>query len=318
MRIPIPIAIGSCFIATGAMWYFSTRNADFTTPPSTDQQQQTSEQWKQKNISPPSVAPLSADLKTKQATPASSDPSNLIKQPTPPAPPKQLPLGDLKQSPQLSEYGTLGDHGSASMIMLAKELESKQAKQRALLAWERVLDTTKPDEKQLNQTVAAIQRLSSELGPWNTDPTQDITLTLHAGATLKDKAALEKALQATAETITLASNHILKIKTNITLGKGKPPETPRVPIAIWFTRSSQKSGTQGETLPISFMIDPTQEDQLTNQCQAAVYKLLRDYLEDATSYAPLPEPPAGVKADQLLSYYITRLIWREFANSLKK
>ncbi len=321
MRVPIPIAIGCCFIATGAMWYLSTRNADFTTAPSPAEQQQTAEQWKQKNIPPPSASPLSSDLQTKKATPDSNTLSArppLIKQPTPTPPPKQLPLGDLKQSPQLSEYGTLGNHGSRSMIGLATELESKLANQRAWLAWERVLDTTQPDETQHKQATEAILRLSSELGPWNADPTSDITLTLHAGATLNNKAALEKALKTTAETISNASGHILKINTKITFGRGKPPETPRVPIAIWFSRSPQKSGSAGETLPFSFMTDPSEGAMLTSQCQRAVYSLLRAYLTDDTSYTPLPEPPAGVKPDHLLRHYVTRLTWREFANSLKK
>ncbi len=302
------------------MWYFSTRNSDFTTPPSTTEKNQAAEQWKQKNITPLSTTPLSSDLKVKKATPDSSSLSarpKLIKEPTPPPPPKRLPLGDLKQSPQLSEYGTLGEHGSPSMIQLATELESSQAKQRAWLAWERVLDTTEPDEHQLKQAPEAIQRLSSELGPWNTDPTSDITLTLHAGATLNDKAALEKALKTTAETISSASGHILKINTKITFGRGKQPETPRVPIAIWFSRAPQKSGSAQETLPFSFMTDPGEETMIARQCQSAVYSLLRAYLTDATSYTPLPEPPAGIKPNQLLHHYVTRLTWREFANSLK-
>ena len=313
MQIPIPIAIATCFIATGAMWFFSTRDDDFTTPPTTEQQKQTEEEWKSKNKQPETTAPLSSDLKANDPT---TPQPKLKKSPETVTPTIKLPLGDLNLSPELSEYGTLGDHGTLAMIALATELESKQANQRALLAWERVLDTTKPDETQLKTAVSAIHRLSPEFSTWNTDPSSDITLTLNAGATTKDKITLQQSLNRTAETIAAASGYILRINTKITFGKGPPPETPRSPIAIWFTRSSGKSGTMRETPPYSFMTDPSQEEELTRQCEMAIYRMLRSYLADATNFTGLPENPEETDAKKLLSYYITRLMWRECANSL--
>lgn len=315
MRVPIPIAIVSCIIATGAVWYFSTRNQDFTTPPSSEALNHTATQWQQSNLQSPSSTPISTDSKNKKSTPSPSSP----KRPQAPPRPKLLPLGDLQQSPQLSEYGTLGTHGTAAIIQLAKELEHQEVQQRALLAWERVLDTTAPSEDEVQQASQAIKRLSAQLLPWNPDPTADITITLHAGATLKDSKLLEEALQTTATVICEASGFILEVKTQTSIGKGKPLKTPRVPIALWFTRSGTKAGSNtAEPPPLSFLADPAGlEGMLTNQCQAAVYALMRSHLAKATSYSNLPEYPAGVKPDELLRYHVTRLMWREFANSLK-
>jgi len=320
MRVPIPIAITSCILATGLVWYLNTRDADFTTPPSDEKKASIAAQWKQKNLPPPSTSRLSSELQQKKALAKTSP--KLAKTPKPATELKPkipvLPLGDLRQSPALSEYGTLGEKGVPAMIQLATTLENKGAKQRARLAWERILDTSQPTPEEVNQASHAIQRLSANQGPWNTDPNLDITLVLHAGASIKDKKALEEALKTTAQIITQASGQILQIKTQVSVGKPKAQETPRVPVAIWFSRPNEKPGeADAETPPLSFMADPSEEGMLTIQCQAGVYALLRAHLTEATSYTNLPEYPARVKADELLKYHVTRLMWREFAKSLK-
>jgi len=320
MRVPIPIAITSCILATGLVWYFNTRDADFTTPPNEEQITSISEYWKQKNTPPPSSSPLSSDLQQKKEP--TQKPPKLVQTPKPEAESKPeiptLPLGDLRQSPGLSEYGNLGEKGAPAMIQLATTLESKGAKRRARLAWERVLDTCQPTPEEVSQASHAIQQLSAKQAPWNTDPNLDITLVLHAGASLNDKKALEEALKTTAKTITQASGQILQIKIQVSVGKPKSQKTPRIPVAIWFSRPNEKPGeTDAETPPLSFMADPSEEGMLTIQCQAGVYALLRAHLTEATSYTNLPEYPAGVKPDELLKYHVTRLMWREFAKSLK-
>lgn len=318
MRIPIPIAITSCVIATGATWYFSTQQSDVTTPPTADQKTEITAQWKLQNSSGPEKTPLSPDLKSAQIEKAAPQKNAPQKKSPPSSKPTPLPMGDLKQSPHLSEYGTLADQGTEAMILLAIALESKGAKERARLAWERVLDTTKPTAEEVIQAGKAIAQLSTDLPPWNPDPTSDITITLHAGSTLKDKKALEQALKTTATIINEASGHILNVQTKISVGKGDSPKTPRIPIAIWFSRASKSTGgTDAETPPLSFMADPSEEKMLTSQCQAGVYALLRSHLAEETSYSNLPEYPAGVKPDELLKYHVTRLMWREFVNSLK-
>ena len=318
MRIPIPIAITSCIIATGATWYFSTRQADFTTPPTTAQKTELSTQWTQQNSRPTANTPLSTDLKNSQAKKAVKQPATPPEKLTPTPKLKLLPMGDLEQAPHLSEYGTLADQGTQSMIQLAIALENKGAKERARLAWERVLDTTEPTAEEVIQAGKAIAQLSPDLPPWNPDPTSDITITLHAGSTIKDKKNLGHALETTARIISEASGHILNVQTKVSIGKGATPKTPRVPIAIWFSRASKTSGgTDAETPPLSFMADPSEEEMLTSQCQAGVYALLRSHLAEETNYSSLPEYPAGVKPDELLQYHVTRLMWREFVNSLK-
>ena len=61
-----------------------------------------------------------------------------------------------------------------------------------------------------------------------------------------------------------------------------------------------------------------EDTMLVSQIEAGVYALLRAHLASETNFSPLPEYPAGVKPDDLIRYHITRLMWREFVNSMKE
>lgn len=310
MRIPIPIAIIVCLLAAGVVWLIGTRDKDFTTPPTPARLVEISEKWEadRPNIPPPK--PINARL-------LADGPANEPSVPSTPIQPKEenLPAGNMNHSPSLAEYGNWGDKGGPAMVRLATNLETKGELVRALLAWERVIDTSDPSDSDRILAVTAIKRLHATLPPWNPDPSGVIALTLHAGATLKDKKALEDALVTAADLVSEASGHVLQVSTKASIGKSRGIRTPRIPIAIWFSRPGE---TPAETPPISFMADPSQKDMLAIQVEAGVYALLRAHLARETSFSPLPEYPAGVKPDELLKYHVTRLMWREFVNSMKE
>ncbi len=308
MRVPIPIVIISCILAAVLVWIAGTRDKDFMTPPTPEELVKISKDWEKSRPNIPPPKPIdSALLADKTITPPSKKPlQNKV---------KTLPTGNLKHSPALTEYGTLGNRGALAMIQLATQLETMGELQRALLAWERVIDTTKPSVSERKQAIAAIKRLRATLPPWNPDPTCDIAVTLHAGATMKDKDYLRNALTEAADLVSKASGNVIRVSTKASFGKSRGIKTPRIPIAIWFSRPKE---TPGETPPISFMADPSQKDMLVSQIEAGIYALLRAHLTEATSFTPLPEYPAGVNPKDLLSYHVTRLMWREFVNSMKE
>jgi len=291
-------------------WLVGTRDKNFTTAPTPERLVEISEEWEKNRPNIPPPKPINASLlkKNSSSAPKASHTPNQPK-------PEVLPAGNLQHSPALSEYGALGDKGGASMVNLATHLETKGQLSRALLAWERVIDTANPDESDRVVAVTAIKRLHTTRPPWNPDPTNDIKLTLHAGATLKNKNPLEDALTIVADLISEASGNIIRVSTKASIGKSRGVKTPRIPIAIWFSRPGE---TPRETPPISFMADPSQSDMLASQIQAGVYALLRAHLAKETSFSPLPEYPTGVKPDDLIRYHITRLMWREFVNSMKE
>jgi len=317
MRLPIPVVIPTILITVVTALYLTTRNRDFSTPPTPKKLGEIKQEWKEVNT-PQAISQEKAAENKKLALAQAKAQASKATKPTPPPAPPAIPLGDLGRAPRLSEYGSFGNQGTASMIQLAQELEKKEAQQRALLAWERVLDTSTPSKNEVKQAGQAIQTLKPLLPPWNPDPNSDITITLHAGANTTEEEALKQALQKTADLISEASGYIITVKTQLTIAKGKAANTPRTPIAIWFSHTPKEKETKtAETPPLSFLADPSQETMLANQFQAAVYALLSNHLTKHTSYSKLPEYPAGVTPEELLKFYVTRLMWREFSNTLK-
>lgn len=314
MRIPIFITIPACIAVAVLVWFVGARDKEFVEPPTPARLVEISEEWEKNRPNIPPPKPINAAL---------------LADPTPITPKSNtgvadnqedmIPTGDLMLAPSLSEYGTYGDKGADAMIQLATFLETKAEFQRSLLAWERVIDTSNPDQAQRQQAVRSIQRLRNVMPPWNPDSSADIALTLHAGATLKDKEVLVTALKAAAALITEASGNVVQVKTKASFGKSRGIKTPRIPVAIWFSRPASQTGANlAETPPISFMADPKQPEALAKQVAAGVYSLMRTHLATETSFSPLPEYPTGAQPDDVLKHYVTRLMWREFVKSMKE
>ena len=314
MRVTIPIVIASCLLVAILAWLIGTRNKDFSKPPTPKELVAIAQDWEQDK---PHIPSAQADNNTPSAKEQKS---------TPPLPaesasrkPVKLPPVNLQISPALSEFGILSDQGASLLIDLATHLEAEGYPQRALLAWERVIDTTEPTPGERQQAVLAIKRLKSSLPPWNPDPVNDISLTIHAGAALKEVKTLQRALDRTAALISEASGHILKVQTKTAIGKSRDMTVPQIPVAIWFShRGKSSKDPLVETPPISFMADPAQEDLLTSRIAISAYSLIRTHLASKTSFTPLPELPTDTRINphDMLNCHITRLMWREFVNSL--
>lgn len=313
MRVPVPIVILCCVLALGIVWYAGTRDKDFTTPPTPEELAEVATEWNQSrpNIPPPKPVNPALLADASPDTPLTPGPSDA-------AGVEHLPAGNLLHSPALSEYGTFGDKGADAMIRLATLLETKGELQRALLAWERVIDTSNAGDEEHALAAKAIRRLKPGISPWNPDPGAELHITLRAGATLKEKDVLIEALEKVADTISEASGFILRVETKASIGKARGTRTPRIPVAIWFSRSIGGKDTPAETPPISFMADPQQKEMLVAQIEAGVYALVRAHLASSTSFSQLPEYPGGAKPSELLQLHITRLMWREFATSMKE
>lgn len=315
MRVPLPIIIILCLLATLVAWIIGTHDKDFTKSPTPKELVQITEDWNETKPQNPEQHSRSATTPAdwqNNKSPSSSASSSLK--------PEKLPPMEFRQSPALSEFGTLRDKGTSFMIQLATQLEAMGQRQRALLAWERVIDTSNPTQEERQKALAAIKGLKNSLPPWNPDPINEIPLTLHAGATLEDRKTLELALIKTADLISEGSGNTIKVSTKASIGKGRSAPTKRIPVAIWFSRPGTSSDDTGaETPPISFMTDPSHEQQLASQIAAGAYSLIRIQLTRETNFSPLPElqENAGVNPNELLKYHITRLMWREFVQSLR-
>lgn len=304
MRVPIPLVILLCLAVVGGAWWYGTRNADF--------------------LSPPPEAKL-AEIRSRAAypVPATHSPVDAIAKAaeTPPAPPPPLPevpkpvieLGDLESPPVLHEYADIADKGAAHLIDLAVLLETEGEFQRALLAWERVIDSTKPDETQAISATSAIKRLRSAIPDWNKDPASAIAITLQAGTGKKTAKLLTPVLEQAARDIELASAGLLKVKAAITAGKDRKADTGPAPVALWLAGPAKGSRS---TEVLSFTVGTP--ESLTEEINKTVFQIIRGYLTRAIQLTPPVAIEEGEKPLDALGSHITRRQWRDLGTVLNQ
>lgn len=302
MRVPIPVVIFLVLAVAGGAWWGNTRHMDFVTPPS------------EAKLAEIRVKIESSLPQTDQVDDAISVP--VAAPPPPPPPPVEPPkpvveLGDLTIPPSLQDYGVRSPEGSAHLIELATQLEQKEEFQRALLAWERVIDLTHPDESQAATAVSAIKRLRPTLPDWNAKPETAITLSLRAGTAKKLAKTLTPILEGVARDLERASSGIVKIKTTVTAGKISSTTKGPVPVAIWLAGPQKKSVS---TEVRSFTVDSP--EALRDDILKAVFLLIQSHLGRATAYTPPAGLAAGESPQDALTFRITRLCWSEFATTL--
>ena len=244
--------------------------------------------------------------------------STPILPPTPQPPPAPIveakppiDLGNLRAPLALQNYGELSPKGAEYLIDLASALESQSEPRRSLLAWERVLDLSKPDENQRAKATAAIKQLRSVLPEWNTKPETATKLTLRASSGKRLSKSLATTLASVAAEIERASSGIVKIKTSVAIGKSDASNQGAVPVALWLTGPDSKSSS---TEVLSFKVNST--DTLRNDVLRTVYLLIRNHLSNNTAYTSPAELSVEDDPQAALSFGITRLCWSEFAASM--
>ena len=243
-----------------------------------------------------------------------TQPAAIVEKPVPPplAPPKPIvDLGDLKAAPSLSEYTKNSVGGSDSVIELATQLEAKGEFKRALLAWERVIDLTKPDDRQAGVAIASIQRLRPILPAWNEKPKLARPITLHASAGKKMAKSLLPALEEVARDLERASSGVIKVKVNVSAGRTNPPAQHATPVAIWFTGADTQSPS---TTVRSFTADSA--DALRPAILKNVFRITRSHLSRWTTFTTPSDLNDAENPLDALSYRLTRLCWSEFAAAL--
>ncbi|MGB2011533.1 MAG: hypothetical protein ACPH5P_07240 [Akkermansiaceae bacterium] len=310
MHIPVRTVGALSVIAALTTWFIGTRDMDFAQPPTPKEYIEITEEW---NKSKPRIAPTD----TAAVSPLHSSIEN---KPSLPGFPRSgasfLPL-DLNRKPSLSEFGTLEGKGAGHLVLLARHLQSSGQSEFALLAWERILDMAHPSAQQREMALSSIRELKGTIAPWNPNPRDGITLQLRAGASIKKGIHLEKALQAVAKEMSKASGNIINMEAQISLAKSSASQNSVAPVAIWISKeSAEESSPSAETALVSFTADTANAAALTSEIQAGVYDLVRAHLAIETSFSELPVRLEDSEPGDLIAHYITRLMWREFANSL--
>ena len=295
MRVPNPWVLLLALAVIVSVWWYGIRKTDFLTPPAASELAEIRTQ-------------VEASLpETDHPADAVSAPA-VVKEPTPPTPveiPKPVvDPGDLTRTPTLHEYSDRAPKGAAYLMDLAVLLEAKGAPQRALLAWERVLDSAKPDPDQTGSALAAVIRLRPTLPDWNTGRAKTIAITLHAGTGKKHVKTLIPALEKTARELERASAGILKVSAIVNPSRGNPTISGPAPVALWFTGSTTNAPSSA-VFTFTFQSPQSLHDDL----RKATFLLIREHLGHDTTRTPPAALTNGENPLDALRSHITRLGW---------
>lgn len=315
-RVPIPAVILLSLGAVALPWWLGTRHLDFVRPP-TDFQ----------------LARIRSDVATSLPKRAPSAPTRAESDRaflSPIKPPPLIDPGEYHAPAPLEAYREHAQAGAKAYIELAALLEEQSAHPRALLAWERVLDTCKPEPDQRAAAIAGIQRLRPLVAPWRTDPQEAQPLVLVAKlSTSALPPGADALLTECAKSLTHCSTGLLRATPLIELpekkpapqkrrrGRNTPPappaEPPPPPVLSLLLRGEQEDGPATGSIELPLSPDaPLQRRDLL----AAIYKLVASQLAATTELTP-PDPLESRDDPQAaLQTRITRFGWSEFGRSL--
>jgi len=313
VRIHYLIAVISCVITISLVWWNGVKSKDFLTPPP-DQRLVEVRHATAMDLEVPDVIAQDLPAKAILVKPTKLTLPDPSLEHTPQEKEEELvELGDLSVSPGLDCYADLAEKGSDFLVAMATQLENKGELQRALLAWERVLDVVKPEPAQYELASTAIQRLTPQLPMWNVDPSAMHVIQLQAGCDRDTAAVLEPILNEVCALLSGGTSGIVEIKAKVNSGPRPAKDAPKLPIALWFSGLDEKS-TQSKTITIPS--DQTDPAFLRNLVLTSAYKLIREDVGSHTAF----QAPIAYKEPQdpmpLFQSSISRLLWQEFAGRL--
>lgn len=301
MRIPFLIVAPACLLTIFVIWWFGTRHMDFLTPPSEARLQEIrSEALAALPVSTMQDDAISVRVPLPEPDPTLPEPAEKI---------EPLDLGDIAAPPSIDSYVDRAPEGAAKLIALATALESRGNFQRALLAYERVLDLSQANPEQIQTATTAIQKLKPTLPLWNTDPDATLPITIHIGTGEKFSEILPEILDQISISLGNSSSGLLTFSHKLNIGRSIQTTDAPTPIALWITGGGNDSPS---TDVLSFTTD--NPDSLRNDLLKTVFNLIRSHLLKSTAYSPAPEV-----IDEPLPAFetnITRLLWQEFGTLL--
>lgn len=218
-------------------------------------------------------------------------------------------LGDLDAAPGLAAYRSFARQEAPSRVFeLSSTLRARGQFQRALLALERVIDTSEPDPEALAEAAKGITALAPTLPQWNVDPIAELPLNLHLSSARDAPESVKAAALKVATLIKKSSGDQLEIIPKI-LSNGTKNALPDSPLALWLATTGDQSAS---TAVITLRVTDDAEAAFA-EIAKAVSQAVRSRLVKEEYVTP---PPLKATSEELISVYITRLMWRDFAQSL--
>jgi len=293
--VPKKIAIPLLILFPIVIWILGTRKYNFMEPKPLSAEE----------IRPDFAAPPNREL-VKSLSPFGDPPPEV---PTPTIP--RIELGDNFVSPSLSEYQADSHLGAPSLLQLGEELLAKEDQVRALLAYERILDSTPTGGKGATQAETAITKIKTKLPPWNPDPATRLALQVHLSSA-RDPSEFEAIASVITEISNSSSGHLCETQCVVETSPAPSQELPSLPIAIWITVPGEDPGKPSLS---AVTIVPGPDENLDEKILQGLYRLLTTRAKMVGGLTPPSPLLRGEKATDSILFRITRLTWEKILNS---
>lgn len=262
----------------------------------------------------PREIPLS-ELRPAFASPVNRELADSLKRPEEKAPEpeaiEEIDPGNLFTPPVLDQYFADASKGPAALLKLAEKLQNEGRIQRAVLAYERILDSTLAGGQERVQAEEALTSLKTNLPPWNSDPEAALPLTIHL-VTARSAESLAGSIAALSELIQVSSGNFCRPIFDIQEAPIPSEPLPSLPIALWLTVEGEDPEKPSLTV---LSIAPKTEEDVDSRLAHALYRLISRRLKNDSE---LTEPPALLIADdpeKAIVTKITRLTWKRLLST---
>ncbi|MGA0845181.1 MAG: hypothetical protein ACO3RV_01455 [Luteolibacter sp.] len=213
----------------------------------------------------------------------------------------------------LAGHSETARRSPGELVKVASELEARGDFHSALMAYERMVDSTDIEGEELRVATAGLRRLREIVPPWNRQPEKALSIAVNARIG-GDGSGVESMLQALVDRINAASGGILRAELRVKHAAERP-----IPggsnLAIWF-------GGDGSEAPISPVTSRVlvANGDLNGDWETEISRML--YQRIAAELAEpaelrVPDWVQGGEPSELYETRITRLGWetlgRKFA-----
>jgi hypothetical protein len=290
VRVPIYCVIPLALGAIAWPWWHGTRGMDFLRPPD------------ESELAAIRARAEAAFPRSDQSEDAVSVPAELGL--------AGLRVADADKPPLLGEYLELAADGSEGLVDLAKRLERGGQTQRALLAWERVVECAPATSSCLSEARDAVLRLRPSLPPWHSDPSKALPIRLSVGTGPSMAGEIAPLVLSLADELTAMSGGILRIAPELHAGRSDFAGEGAVPIAMWFSGMEEESPSTDVLSFTSEGGENLEMDLRHNACQ-----LIEAHFQDLPiPLARLTTAPPNAWPE--LRWRASRLAWETFGRSL--
>lgn len=253
------------------------------------------------------------ELRPEFASPVNHGIVDLLNSPQEPSPKEDAPtmpviaVGDFQTSPALNEYQAESELGALALMNLAQRLQAAGQVQRALLAYERVLDSTPTGTSTQLEAETALADLKEIIPIWNPDPEAAIPLQLHLN-TARTPESLTGTITTLTELIRVGSGNQAQPEFRITSSPLPNQQLPSLPLAIWLTIP----GEDPEKPSLAIVtVTPQSDEELDSSLTHGVYRLLSKRIESIALLTPPPVLLQGEDPENAIVNKITRLAWQQ-------